>query len=61
MPEAVTLDGVKLLHEIKVELRLYRAREMRLRLWIGLRLIALAALITGMQIIVVDVPGEERP
>ncbi len=60
MPETVALDGVKLLHEIKVEIRLYRQREMRWRLWIGLRLIALAARITGMQIVVEDAPAEEK-
>ena len=47
MPSA-KIDQVKLMQELTLEVTFVRTREMRIRLWIAVRLIHLACFITGM-------------
>lgn len=57
MPQ-IEMDQVKLMQELTIEVKLVRAREMRVRLWLAARLIKLACWITGMGLIMHDDDGQ---
>lgn len=58
LDQTIEVDGVEAMGKWTLRVKIIRAREMRIRIWIATRLIIMAALITGMGIEFVD--GEEE-
>lgn len=52
--QSITLDATKIMRRATITVTLKRAREMRMRLWLAVKLIRLAAWVTGMGIEIVD-------
>ena len=54
IPIVTVIDGVKAMRNLNLEVRIKRARELRLRVWLGLKILWLATWVIGCDCDVVE-------